>query len=64
MMKRHKKEEAMSFFCEMLLSYVVKRCGARETVKWIIGEYIPGSHLSKNPKKRIADEVTETRIDA
>jgi hypothetical protein len=46
-----------------IINYYIKKHGAKKFICMLIEDYLPGFHLSKNPKKRIADEVTETRIE-
>lgn len=47
-----------------IINYLIKKYGARKFIKQLIADYLPGFHLSKNPRKRISDEVMENRISA
>ena len=45
-----------------IINYFIRKYGAREFIAMLIAEYLPGHHVSKNPKKRISDEVMEGRV--
>ena len=47
-----------------ILNYYIKKYGAEQFIRMLIEDYLQGWHLSKNPKKRIADEVMESRVSA
>ena len=46
-----------------IISFFIRKHGAKNFIKLLIETYLPGFHLSKNPRKRISDEVSATRID-
>lgn len=43
-----------------ILNYLIKKAGGPEKfIRELIAEYLDSYHLSKNPKKKICDEVRD-----
>lgn len=46
-----------------IISFFIRKYGAETLIRMLIEQYLEGFHLSKNPRKRISDDVSATRID-
>ena len=61
--KNKKRRITVNKARKILINYLVGRIGAEKLARYIIEWHMTGYHLSKNPKKRISDEVMETRVE-
>jgi len=59
-----RKYGAEILLADLLYQHLIAGGDAEKLLKKIVKENLEGFHLSKNPKKRICDEVMESRISA
>ena len=45
-----------------IISYFIRKYGAKIFIQLLIDTYMPGYHLAKNPKRKVSEEVMSTRI--
>lgn len=49
--------------CLLILRYLIGKYGAEFLARYIIDNHCENLHVSKNPKRKIAKEVSDSRLD-